>query len=462
MDKLSSYLVISPPFLQDNEPSSVILFATRTGATYQLPRATWEKLSNNEFSAMPDSMLTELRQAKVLVPYEENELRTILNENRNAIENNKHLNYVIQPTAHCQLGCGYCGQQHSRVQLSEINEQAIVEDVRRRLAAGKFAELNLCWFGAEPLAGMRGMRSLTPLLKRVAEAAGSEYRASIITNGLAMSPSVGAELVDDLHVVSITVSLDGTAAYHDARRHTKMGRATYNRILANLLSLVAAVGERPVEIKVRCNVDRENADGVIPLLHELHERGIHRRIQFYVAPIHGWGNDAHLRSLGPEEFAELEIAWLCEMAMLGFNVSLIPAVQRVVCLAVQPQAALVDAHGGLFNCTEVSYVPAYGDPNTYSLGNVRQGESGSARALLGNFNDEVEAGRYDCGSCRMLPVCGGACPKEWDEGRKPCPSAKRNMPERLLLAMALPRIAAGGTPTDADHLRRRSVAAPLA
>jgi uncharacterized protein len=42
----------------------------------------------------------------------------------------------------------------------------------------------------------------------------------------------------------------------------------------------------------------------------------------------------------------------------------------------------------------------------------------------------------------MLPVCGGACPKQWHEGRAPCPSAKKNLGERLMLALALSQLSA--------------------
>ncbi len=444
MDKLSRYLVASPFVrLEEEAESSVVVFATRSGAVYRMPRASWEALSGGDVSVFSAQEIAELRDAEILVPQEEDELRAVLDRNRHAIASNRRLNYVIQPSAQCQLGCGYCGQQHSSGQLSDESEAGIVADIERRLASGTFEVLNLCWFGAEPLAGMRRIRSLTPRVRRAAEAAGCRYRASIITNGLGLSRSIAEELVNELDVISVTISLDGTAAFHDRRRHTKAGRPTFDRILANLTGLADVVRDRDdVEIKVRCNVDRENADGVVPLLRQLAASDLQRRITFYVAPIHAWGNDAHLRSLSPEAFADLEIGWFVEMAALGYQTSLIPSVQRIVCLAVQPEGTLVDARGNLFNCTEVSYVPAYGDPNVFAIGHLGTGETAGRRQALGDFNDRVEAGLYDCGRCPMLPVCGGACPKEWADGHKPCPSAKENMPERLLLAVALPRIAA--------------------
>jgi uncharacterized protein len=44
----------------------------------------------------------------------------------------------------------------------------------------------------------------------------------------------------------------------------------------------------------------------------------------------------------------------------------------------------------------------------------------------------------------MLPVCGGACPKAWLEGHRPCPSAKWNIESRLLLSYAASRINGDG------------------
>jgi uncharacterized protein len=94
---------------------------------------------------------------------------------------------------------------------------------------------------------------------------------------------------------------------------------------------------------------------------------------------------------------------------------------------------LTDALGNVFNCTEVSQVPAYGEPNKFALGTVDE-RTALAHVPFREFNDEIAKGEHSqCGACRMLPVCGGACPKQWSEGRVPCPPAKTNMPERLTL-----------------------------
>ncbi len=125
---------------------------------------------------------------------------------------------------------------------------------------------------------------------------------------------------------------------------------------------------------------------------------------------------------------------------------------------MKPEAELVDAFGTLFNCTEVSYVKSYERPgstplpvidldprqqlatsNVYAIGHVTSREYFEGRAALGDFYSRVASAEYPCHGCRMLPTCGGACPKNWREGLKPCPPEKYNIEQRLILQYFLKR-----------------------
>ena len=190
--------------------------------------------------------------------------------------------------------------------------------------------------------------------------------------------------------------------YHDRRRHTKSGKPTFNQILANLVALADTIGDDPVEIKVRCNVDRENA----PMLYGCCSAWITRGCTVRSSSIRRRSTPGAMMPIGgalTRKNARMELSWF--VGPLGFSVPLVPKVQHVVCLAVQPQGALVDAHGTLFNSTEVSYVPAT-TPNRFAIGDVTSGERGTTRDLLGSFNDQVQSGAFGCSRCRMLPVWG--------------------------------------------------------
>ena len=437
--RMSTYHVTTQAFLdEDDRAIKRVVFSTRTSTVAVISEKCWIDARNGHLEALPAAMVAELREMELLVSDEEDELSTILGRQRLASSATDRLALVIQPTAACQLACGYCGQEHSRTHLSEAHQDLFLESVRQKLTAKPYQTLAIAWFGAEPLAGLHVMRRMSPHLRAVAVEFGCRYVSSITTNGLSLTDNIATELVREHVVRAVTVSLDGLRDAHDARRPTKTGGRSFTRILDNLLRLCRRT-DLDIDIDVRANVDRHNADQVVPLLRLLADAGVQRRIRFYVAPVHSWGNDAHKRSLSPEEFADAEIGWFAEMARFGFRVSVVPELTPVVCIAVRPDSEVVDARGEVYNCTEVSYVPAYGVPNRFGVGHVETGRDPAARQILGDFHDRVAAGAYDCGSCRMLPVCGGACPKQWLEGRAPCPSAKRNIEDRLLLAFALSR-----------------------
>lgn len=54
---------------------------------------------------------------------------------------------------------------------------------------------------------------------------------------------------------------------------------------------------------------------------------------------------------------------------------------------------------------------------------------------LQNWNDVVLTDQkgYPCHTCKMFPVCGGGCPKSWEEGIIACPSNKFNIQDKLAI-----------------------------
>jgi uncharacterized protein len=438
--RLSMYHVVTQTFRDELDGAlNRVLFSTRTANTVIISESAWDNLCKENLDALPRAVIAQLIDLELLIPSDQDELSTVLARQRDAALDSDSLNLVIQPTAACQLACGYCGQEHSHTQLSEKHQDLFLQSVRRKLELGRYRSLGIGWFGAEPLAGLHVMRRMSPRLKSLATEFGCTYAASVTTNGLSLTDEIATELAGTHFVTGVTVSIDGLRETHDIRRPTKTGGRSFDRILDNLLRLC----RRPdikLNIDVRANVDGQNADQVAPLLQLLAAAGVEKRVRFYIAPIHSWGNDAHERSLSPQEFADREIGWFAEMARLGFHLSLAPDLVPIVCIAVKPDSEVVDARGELYNCTEVSYVPAYGTPNRFGVGHVERGSDTEARRVLGDFHTRVASGAYDCSSCRMLPVCGGACPKQWLEGRASCPSAKHNVEDRLLLGYALSRI----------------------
>jgi len=436
---LTRYLVASDRLTRAGTAGAWrVLFCTRSGVVLQVADALWTELCDGLPRGISDEARTRLVSAGILVPEGADELAGVIADNQTAIARNPVLYQVVQPTAWCQLDCGYCGQEHAGHSLQTAEQDQLVARIDERLQTGTYEHLKIGWFGAEPLAGLRVLRRLTPLLRAQAAQHGCTYSARIVTNGLALTAGLARELVD-LDITEAEITLDGLAGSHDHRRPTKTGAGTWNRTFAHVCTAAATPG---LQVVVRCNVDRHNVHDVVPLVHALAEAGLAGMVRFYTSPVYSWGNDAHADALTPEVYGALELEWMALQMRLGFTVGLVPPRRRIVCLSVQRDGEVVDAYGTTFNCTEAPYVPAYGSPNVYALTFHRTGEPPSAARAeplqLRRFNEAVlEGSQPACAACRMLPVCGGHCPKAWQEGHAPCPPAKQNMVDRLNLLFAL-------------------------
>lgn len=433
--KLSYYTIITDPL---NTKEDRVIYCTRTGEALIIRKAIHDALVNSDFGSLQENDFEKLLQVKAIVPEEEHELATITGENKTNIGEDNLLYEVIQPSASCQLGCDYCGQSHTKTNISNTLYDNLVNRIREKALKRKYRGMYIGWFGGEPLMGLRQMRELTPLLMSIAKELDIPYASKIVTNGLSLKENIFVELVNDLKVDHIEVTLDGTAPYHDTRRITKEKTSTFDLIFQNLLSIFNREDfhDFNCQISVRCNVDERNVDGVSPLIDLLDRHGLQNKMAyFYPIGVYSWAqNDAHKKSMTKEEFAEKEIEWYMELIEKDFPVRLLPGRVKKVCMAVSNSSEMYDAYGNIFDCTEVSYTPVY-ENSSYVLGNLKfPSDTYSKKRSFTDWNDEVLEGKFPCHTCKMLPVCGGACPKSWHEDMRACPPSKFNIKEKLALS----------------------------
>ncbi|MBL7729418.1 MAG: SPASM domain-containing protein [Dinghuibacter sp.] len=435
--KLSVYTVITDILSDNLAEQRRILYSTRTGMAVVLADEVIGQLQNGEFDAVSFNIIRKLQAIEVIVPAEEDEVVSVLNQNKAHINDLKSVLVVIQAGAACQLGCGYCGQKHSKVFMNEDLTRKMLQRIEGKiLAKEKCNTLQVTWYGGEPLMALRQIREISGSLQALAQKHQIGYEADMITNGMSLKKDIFRELVTEHKLRTFQVTLDGTAEYHDKRRVTKEGGESFDIIFKNLVEICSMPDykELGARITVRCNVDDSNAESVVPLLQLLAEHQLQDKINFYASPIHDWGNnDAEVRfNISKEDFANMEIDWFMEMNRLKFDVELMPSRIRNLCMAVQKDAEVYDAYGNISNCWETTYTPEYED-GRHQIGNLRFDEATyNENVPLRQWNDTVLEGKTWCKKCRFLPVCGGACPLHWESGHPPCPSYKFNMEDRLL------------------------------
>ncbi|MFK7825141.1 MAG: radical SAM protein [Oligoflexales bacterium] len=427
--------------LGDHEIDKVLLFSPVTGKLQSIDPDLWTQISKGNLSNLTQNELDLLIKSKIIVEEHSNSLQEVTEENEDFVEQSKIFKLVVQPTAACPLGCGYCGQDHSSKHMSETNQKKLIEFAKKSIKSGKFKAMNIGWFGAEPLASFKTLEDISTQLQGLARDSELRYFSNIVTNGILLSRQRFQKLVNEHNIKSFEITLDGLEEQHNVRRPLKSGQNSFKRIYKNLIE-IAEVKPNDVSITIRCNVDGSNKDSIPKLLQKMKDDGLHEKVSVYFAPIHSWGNDAHKQSAEKQAFAEWEIEWFCLMINLGFKLSLLPGRKKQVCLAVNKNNFLIDPFGGVYGCTEVSLVPSYhkNGKNIHEFGKLgEQNITGNPeRNIFGSYNTKIQNKSTPCSTCQVLPVCGGHCPKAWIEGKEiPCPSFKYNIRERMLLSYLL-------------------------
>lgn len=429
---VSSYLIASDNVYQNAAGRHFrLLLSGRTGAFKALLDEVAEPLYRGQ---VPDSSESHDQLADVgfLVPADEDELAAIIERNRRKQTVESELKYVLLPTSFCNMGCSYCGQEHSQDGPMDDWERAIIAHVTEGIERPTTESVHISWFGGEPMAAYPRLIRVSRKLTEVADRAGVRYTANMTTNGSLLTVKKLIDLYESARISVLCITLDSTPELHDKRRFLKGGGKSFHKITEVLTAALREPALAGISLRMRTNVDVGNREALLTYFQHMKELGFdHPQVLFELYPVHPWSNDVSAVEMAKVEYANAEIDWLAMMTRLGLRCMLVPAKARPeVCVATQPSASVVSSTGAVFSCTEHVLVPKH---EAHDAVGSLSSPPGTRRSL-GLFNDfdkQVQRAEVPCHGCRFFGVCGGACPKHWAEGHSPCPSYKLNIQDRF-------------------------------
>lgn len=438
VEKVSRYLVISDNVYGDETGMRTsVIYATRTAKViFVLPEVA-RALREGRIEGISGGTLTELRQARAVVPADEDERAAVLERNRAASRDISTVQFILMPTSYCNMGCVYCGQEHVPGRMKADHRDRVRARVLRAMELPTTERVKIDWFGAEPMMGYAVIRDLAKDFTRVADERGLEYQSLMVTNGSLLNTRNLAVLIRECRVSKFGITLDGPPEIHDVHRPIKAGGGSFWKIVRTLQAFVDKPEYAHVLFELRTNVDIHNQDSMpryIDLMADLGFGG-KRNVIFSPARVRPWSNDVSAIELVKQDFAELELEWLRQMEQRGLNYMRMPNLaNRTACPAVRESAELISGNGDIFSCTDHPLIPELEQQTT--LGHVADAGLPVFRpeGLFDDWNDDIETGKSWCHDCVFMPTCGGMCPKLWREGYAPCPSYKFNAQGRLDLA----------------------------
>ena len=175
---------------------------------------------------------------------------------------------VLQVTSACNLRCEYC--YYSKGSSAMSHKPPMTFDVAVAAVdfllehSGNFTDLNLVFFGGEPLLEFDLIAAVVAYAHNQALSAGKKIHFALTTNATLLDQ----RMIDFLNEnrVSATVSIDGFQSSHDRYRRFPGGEPSYEVILPNIRRLLRSFNEKPVAARVTLAKD---TDHITPMLFHL-------------------------------------------------------------------------------------------------------------------------------------------------------------------------------------------------
>ena len=166
----------------------------------------------------------------------------------------------------CNLTCSYCFASQGKYK----GEQALMSYETGKQAldylithSGKRRNLEVDFFGGEPLLNWQTVKRLVAYGRSVEEQAGKRFRFTLTTNGMLLDDEVMAFCNKEMH--NVVLSLDGRQEVHDRFRVDHLGRGSYERIVPRFQAFAASRSHR--NYYIRGTYTRHNLDFLQDILH---------------------------------------------------------------------------------------------------------------------------------------------------------------------------------------------------
>lgn len=368
----------------------------------------FEVLQNKLISeiSLSQSEIAVLLQKGYIVPEKYDEDKSLELRKMNLLSSDKKLCLIIMPTENCNFRCKYCYETFQKGKMSIEVQNSIIHYVRKNIR--EYTELNVIWFGGEPLEAVDVIEYLSQAFIKICTIARKSYSSSITTNGYNLTPDVYEKLYCN-HVYGYQITLDGCKEQHDSQRILINGDGTFEKIVDNLL-FIKSHHKRGTAFAIRTNFSKsimKDIDSYISFFKN--NFGDDQRFSLFIQTVSDWGGErvtsfyneiitpSHAKVLD-----KLQEHGLC-LNMPGHCYGL--DCSAAVCYAAKVSSIVVGSDGTLYKCTR-----------DFEMPENRVGELSSDGSLLLNSNWQLWLNRIapkmeKCDNCFYEANCLRAvCP----------------------------------------------------
>lgn len=382
---------------------SVILKNTKTGAVAKLSHSQYQELESwlqNQDGPTPDFIEDVTGLSEILAQANDDEFANWKRELLEVRNNRARIfSLHVEPTIQCQFECGYCfenGIDRGSGMTNEVFQKSVNWLDQYCKSHPEVEVLRLIFFGGEPLLRKDIVKKSVSSYSQLASTRRLEYMTEIITNGELLTEDV-AQLLSQYNWKRVQITLDGPAEIHNARRHGKNGRPTFDQIWSNVLMLTRSTYVPAVDI--RLSLDRSNAPHICKLIEFISSHEVQDRIRLSIGFIES-SFFVNIQSV-EEEWQAKEALKIWERARdLGFKIPDEYA-SGPLCIAQAKHSAVLQPDGNLQKCFCTS------GQNQHAFSSVFVNTPGYTKDVkYENFKRLDECINE---KCSYIPICGGGC-----------------------------------------------------
>jgi len=262
-----------------NEPSpssGMLIFNTLSGSLFELEPAYHQSLEalqdGADLSEKDLKRLAEMAVEGYVVEDEESENAMVINRLRSATyAPSPTVRAMVVTTMACNLACRYSFESGmDKIPSMDIEmAQMVFERIRERVEATSAQEIDIDYYGGEPLLNMEVIKFLSERLKAWFAENNKLYSFSLTTNGTLLTHEI-VETMLPLGLVKVRVTVDGVKDTHDARRPFRRGKgSSFKTIMKNLRGVVDVLQVTLVHV-----YSEETIEQLPACLEELEDQGI--------------------------------------------------------------------------------------------------------------------------------------------------------------------------------------------
>lgn len=253
--------------------------------------------------------------------------------------------FTILTTTKCNARCFYCYELKNKKKhhMSENTAIRVGEYISK--TADRNKQINLHWFGGEPMFNMKVIDIITQIVRDN----GQNFTTTFTTNGYLFDKDLVLKAKNVWNTVQMQITLDGTEeVYNKAKNYIHKDSSPYKRVINNIAMLL----NNGISISIRLNVDSYNAENLKILIEELYNRfGDHPRLSVYAWPIFEDENYVRTEEARIEVFNKLqEIEELLVKYDYLTGLSPRPEIAYAQCMADDGSSVTISPDGDLGTC----------------------------------------------------------------------------------------------------------------